>query len=1604
MNRLGDKIRDYINDRKSKRIYRVTAVILSFVVVFSVAVSLILPAISATQFPDSEIDTTYLAKSGVTDFSDFDDENKSNAFDLKNSIKSLEFEKTSSDGNTVVGSFSMTYDVKEKNVLSSQCPYLYVQLPDNVEIPSDLVGDIVDGSKITGSFIIEKDTGLVKIKIKEEFFDDYKNGFTGTLNFNATVKRIDTEYGSSSNIQIGNQFVTVEGFTPKALTMSKSGVNNEDGTISWTIIVDNPMNENLGDFTLSDTMFDSGRAESVIVEPSSAGSYDSESRKFTFTNEATDKRVTITYTTKLTDEETYAPREDWGDYGRWDGKITNSASFKKNDGSDPIDKTIDVNYKIGYNLSKEGNADYENNTINWKLTITNKYNRPLNNFKIKDTMLSQYFGDDISNITFSPSSVTGTLSGDTITLDSGDYTGDVVITYSTPAEKGVTYKNQAELDNPKDQPIGDKPSVEVSFTPATMKKSHTEDRENKLIEWTIEINNNRGNPENLNKYYIVDEMLKNAVGEIKILNNNSILDEKYYTVDKDNGKITFDGFTEDCEINNIKIVYSTNPYDGNPNSTNTEYTNTNTVDLYNGNGDKDISSTDTDTWISTNSIEKKHGEAKLDEENGIMTIPWTITIEQEAGKFKGLNLKDIMLANDSENVDLHYITPDQLKAITIIDFTNKNPLSADCYTITESDVNLKSFDIIFKNDEALDDVTKIVISYETTAVIGDVEKGQTVIFDNKATFNGKESKDPLPYENVDTSKTPYKKYDGSISIDQQTTGTTSKSIGQFEKVTVDGVEYYKFDYIITVDKSKYKDAYTLIDTLPDGFTLYGDIMGTWGSYDSVISANSGYTYYNYDEDNGILKFVVTSNDCKLLDKLTYSLKVNAKEFDEKLKAGSVSVENKLKDESGKYDEVTQIQKFEESVLTKSLSSEKQAAGYIEYEIKVNPEGADLSRDNSLVLTDVIKAHTYADSTPCNDPGGINIYLDSIEVYHIGGGANGEDVKLDSSKYSYVLDNNPPVSTETHDATISEIYARSDNYYYVYRISGVPEGSSGKIILKKNSAGQPDGWVGTGNDSAQNIVSYNSNIFGDSDTFTINVDSSQTDGSDIFVVMGTNDYTVESAAFSSGEVHPYAAKLTMTVPDSTPLRIVYRYLGRRPEGSDKDDSVGAVNTVSVNTAIKTEQSYIDSKFELTSSQQGTIKGKETFRIKKVDVGDYSILLNAAFNLYKWDGSSWLPATALGKELDDNQNETDINKVNTWGSSDDTPADINVSKDSRYDIHLDNDVLYKIVEKTAPDGYEKLSEPRYFSVGVLPTGVSFPDEAKNYTVVSNGGNLNIQNYKKISVKAQKSWADGNENHSEDTVTVQLYKSTTNMIEGLPDNLEPVENSQVTLGAANDWSCTWNDLPNGTEAGLPLYYYVKEISYTIGGESFTVDGENSGEYKPYYIGNSLNVSNTVSIINTAGLVVEKSWQTYDNQDGIPAAEFIEFQIYRSTTQQIDGTLPNDAVLWKPDKFELSPSNNWNMVFKDGIEPTDANGNQYYYYVVETTQLADNKVSYIGNGSGSTGLITITNKSTKIVIGHMPETGSIGTVWFFIAGGVLALGALAALRMLRRHLSDQS
>lgn len=78
---------------------------------------------------------------------------------------------------------------------------------------------------------------------------------------------------------------------------------------------------------------------------------------------------------------------------------------------------------------------------------------------------------------------------------------------------------------------------------------------------------------------------------------------------------------------------------------------------------------------------------------------------------------------------------------------------------------------------------------------------------------------------------------------------------------------------------------------------------------------------------------------------------------------------------------------------------------------------------------------------------------------------------------------------------------------------------------------------------------------------------------------------------------------------------------------------------------------------------------------------------------------------------------------------------------------------------------------------------------------------------SVDVEKVWSDGNENHEDDQVTVQLLA-----------NGEEAEGKTLTLSADNDWKDSFVGLPENDAEGNPIEYTVEELydGYNIGYDS--------------------------------------------------------------------------------------------------------------------------------------------------------------------------------------------
>lgn len=136
---------------------------------------------------------------------------------------------------------------------------------------------------------------------------------------------------------------------------------------------------------------------------------------------------------------------------------------------------------------------------------------------------------------------------------------------------------------------------------------------------------------------------------------------------------------------------------------------------------------------------------------------------------------------------------------------------------------------------------------------------------------------------------------------------------------------------------------------------------------------------------------------------------------------------------------------------------------------------------------------------------------------------------------------------------------------------------------------------------------------------------------------------------------------------------------------------------------------------------------------------------------------------------------------------------------------------------------------------------------------------------SVTVQKDWSDGENLHDKDTVSVDLYQSTTALPSGttfsldwLTANAKKLADKTVTLNKDNDWSYTWAELPLKNDSGQPYYYYVWEntANSTIANkDKYTATytkSSNSTAYKTNY-----TITNSRSAIT-----VKKQWYDEDGK----------------------------------------------------------------------------------------------------------------------------------------------
>ncbi|MEE5993619.1 MAG: GDSL-type esterase/lipase family protein [Oscillospiraceae bacterium] len=390
--------------------------------------------------------------------------------------------------------------------------------------------------------------------------------------------------------------------------------------------------------------------------------------------------------------------------------------------------------------------------------------------------------------------------------------------------------------------------------------------------------------------------------------------------------------------------------------------------------------------------------------------------------------------------------------------------------------------------------------------------------------------------------------------------------------------------------------------------------------------------------------------------------------------------------------------------------------------------------------------------------------------------------------------------------------------------------------------------------------------------------------------------------SQGTITP--AVLDITVPDQQPLRIEYHYL---VEGWEAGNILKFANTASF-YADNGEGSWSTSDDEMSTNSSATAETLRYPTIYKTDIGNYAINdLNASFLVAKYVvGSGWVYANEITTtegtqttfrtlKFPDSPYTGCLETVGAEiyptyaGTGTNKPAILKLGKSNQgnhEDVHnfdLEAGQLYKFVEITSPAEYRQPNWLKgyaenqefvfYYNYNGFEGTPPAEAEGKVKQILNNGA-VNIPNSQNISVTATKSFSGKTEDLPESsTVQLSLYWSTSKkganqkLVSSedldLPSGFSATQTVNYTKDGKNN-TVTWTEMPSGLNGG-PIYYFVREISYTYEGVTYTYDedsqkylnGTTEGKFQPVYTRNGTNTDGTnIEVNNSEGIMVKKLW----------------------------------------------------------------------------------------------------------------------------------------------------
>ena len=824
----------------------------------------------------------------------------------------------------------------------------------------------------------------------------------------------------------------------------------------------------------------------------------------------------------------------------------------------------------------------------------------------------------------------------------------------------------------------------------------------------------------------------------------------------------------------------------------------------------------------------------------------------------------------------------------------------------------------------------------------------------------------------------------SISISKDELTQFKKKIGT--------EDYYIFNYTVDFSSSQKDAASPFSDIIPEGFEFcensnwdgvqmawqsgstidqYSPLTGdpgniakhfdgyyehpvfVWPTYginsakvasdlNTIWSQLKGEWYY-YDRANNRVYFNKPDLWAKMY--ICYSIKIKCADLEAKIANGNYEILNQvIKHEK---DGAETAQKDSASLIIKNqtptdlITKTYQAAalpGYISYTLDINPQGKTLSSGDTIDIEDLFKTVSYYDSDwngekTTTGTNLVDVLMRNINIYKID--ANGDKQQLSANDYTLQFD-------------CSENGVQSD-------------GEKGAALLKL-----------TVPDATHLQVTYSYKIIANKNTPSV-IHGCKVRKNGRYVPM------------ESGLVPPAGDKITF----SNTAKL-------------KADSASG------------ESSHNNQEYTIFQSG-GTISTNPIPKIYKVNTGDYTIKsLNASFLLAKYESGNWYYASNVNADGAITWGKQSFNGK-TVPATDATDAYVIEVKGTQPKISLEQNVLYKLVEISVPAGYEgsnlnlsstdfralitgylnsnlttynnknyatflnNYNPNHYFSFNSNVSGNNIPHDVSQSEIqqIKSGDDLNIPNNELISIGVNKQWVNSTNTAPENaSITVELYWSYEKSTSGIPTSAKPAKAEDLGIldsnftatktltGAEN--ANVWTDLPNG-KAGKPIYYYVKEIAYTFGGSTYTLqddgsykseNGSDPGGYLPIYQNNAANRDATVQIQNTQRLMLKKVWKDINNQDMNPLSSEVSVTVYGVKVDSA-GNETKEALFETP--VTLGNTNGWQQDITDKVSGKNLSVYKRFEVTETDVDTSNMVISCVFNLNQNTGEIIVTNKSTQ-------------------------------------------